>query len=381
LNRLPFLCQFLDEVQPIPNLNPLDFRSFLVNDLKLLSASDSISDKQVLILTRKFDPETTRVSIRLLAKGIDSVCLNVEDMPKQMKVRYHIGDNSDQRIEFTIGDRNFDSNKFSVVWLRDFDSTLMDFDFGDKYDKFAQRFCYEQWNDSYKILIDGLETSEWINGPEANLKASNRLRQLTIAKKVGLRIPSTIITNDPNAAAKFYQVHNGQIVLKALHHHGIEIEGKVYSVYTHSLTKDSLSKLDDLVYAPCILQEKLNKKSELRVTIVGEKVFAAELDTQAIPNCRDDLHRGIISKIPKKAVKLDSSTEASCLKMMKIFDLKYGAFDFVLDMKNQPHFLEVNPSGDWYWIEHDTKMPITDTMVDLIETLFRNSNSSDYNIV
>jgi glutathione synthase/RimK-type ligase-like ATP-grasp enzyme len=378
LNRLPLLCQLLDDIQPIPDHSEIDFRSFITNNLKLLSPSESISDKQVLILTRKFDPEVTRVSIKLLAKGIDSVRLNVEDMSNQTKVRYQVGDICDPRIEITIGDRKFENHKFPVVWLRDFDSTLMGFDFVDKYNKFANRFCYEQWNDSYKILIDSLVTCRWINSPESNIKASNRIMQLSTAKKVGLRTPSTIITNDPNAATGFYRDHDGQIVLKAVHHHGIEIEGKVYSMYTHPLTKDNLAKIDDLVYAPCILQERLNKKSELRVTIVGEKVFAAELDTQAIPNCSDDLHRGNISEIPKETVKLDSTTEKCCLELMRIFGLKFGAFDFILDEKSQPYFLEINPAGDWYWIEHDTKMPITDTMVNLIETLFHGSKTSTF---
>ena len=131
MNRLPLLCQFLDDVQPIPIQNALDFRSFITKDLKILSSADSISDKQVLILTRKFDPEATRVSIKLLAKGIDSVRLNVEDMPNQMRVRYQIEDICDPSFEFTIGDRNLDTSRFSVVWLRDFDTTAMGLDFVD----------------------------------------------------------------------------------------------------------------------------------------------------------------------------------------------------------------------------------------------------------
>ncbi len=361
----------------MPIQNGLDFRSFITNDLKILSPAESISYKQVLILTRKFDPEATRVIVKLLAKGIDSVRLNVEDMPSQMRVRYHIKGTCEPRIEFTIGDRNIDISRFSAVWLRDFDSTLISPGFGGKFGKFARRFCYEQWNDSYQILVDSLAASEWINRPEANLKASNRLVQLTSAREAGLKTPSTLITNDPNAAAEFFELHDGEIVLKAVHHHGIEIEGKVYSMYTRSLTKDDLSRLDDLIHAPCILQERLDKKSELRVTVVGEKVFAAELDTQAMPNCQDDLHRCAISQLPKKAVKLDNATEEACFKIMSKFGLKYGAFDFIVDEKGQSHFLEINPTGDWYWIEHDTKMPITDTMVNLIESLASRSNSCD----
>ncbi len=341
-----------------------------------MSSADSISDKQVLILTRKTDLEATRVSIRLLAKGIDSVRINVEDMPNQIRIRVNIGNICEPSIEVSAGERNLGICKFPVVWLRDFDTTLMSFDFGENYDKFARRFCYEQWNDTYKILIDSL-SSEWINRPEANLKTSNRLKQLTFAREAGLKIPSTLITNDPNAAAEFYTHHDGQIVLKAVHHHGIEIDGKVYSMYTRSLTKDSLSRLVDLIYAPCILQERLKKKSELRVTIVGEKVFATKIHTEALPDCCDDLHRGKLSEIPKKAVKLDEATEAGCLKMMNTFGLKYGAIDFLLDERDQPFFLEINPTGDWYWIEHDTKQPITESMVNMIETLGRSSNSFD----
>ena len=375
--RLPLLCQYVDEVKPIPKHYGLDIRSLIMNDLKNLSPKDSISDKQVLILTRKFDPEASRVSIKLLAKGIDSIRVNVEDIAKEMKVKYQINDTSTSILEFAIGERNIESSTIPVVWLRDFDSTLINCNFGENHDKFAQRFCYEQWNDSFQILKDGLE-SEWINSPESNLYASNRLKQLSLARDVGLKIPSTIITNNPKAAADFYQDHDGKVLMKAVHHHGIEIEGKIYSIYARSLTQEILSKLDDLIYAPCILQERLEKKSELRVTIVGDMVFAAELDTHKLSNRYDDLHRLSLSEIPKKAVKLDKMIEECCFKMMKSLGLRYGAFDFILDKKNQAYFLEINLTGDWYWIEHDTKLPITDAMVNLMDTLVHDSHSANF---
>lgn len=374
MTKLPLLCQHLDDVQPAPTHTMLDFRSYISNDLKILSPSESISKKQVLILTRRFDPEVTRVIIKLLAKGIDSVRLNVEDMSSQMRVRYIIDGTYGPAVQFTSGQRNFDSSMFPVVLLREFDNTLMGIDFSGKFKNLARRFCYEQWNDSYQILTESLK-AEWINKPEANLNASNRLVQLAAAREVGLNIPMTLITNDPIAAAEFSEYNDGQIVLKAVHHHSVEIENKLYSMYTRSLTKDDLSNLNDLIYAPCILQERLSKKLEMRVTVVGEKIFAAELDTRAIPNCQDDLHRCAISEIPKKAVKLSNTVEEACLKIMSTLDLKFGAFDFVLDEKDQLYFLEINPTGDWYWIEHDTNMPITDTIVSLIESLVCHSNS------
>lgn len=355
----------------------VDFRSFISNDLKIISSSDNISDKQVLILTRKFDPEAERVAIKLLAKGIDSVRLNAEDAAKQMRVKYHIDKNHDPLIDFSIGDRNLDSSIFPVVWLRDFDRSLIVSHLGHQYKKFVQRYCYEQWNDSLQILMDSL-SSEWINKPQANINASNRILQLNTAREAGLQIPSTLITNDPKTADEFYHDNEEQIIMKALHHHNVEIDDKVYSMYTRSVTKNDLSKLDDLVYAPCILQKRIHKKSELRVTVVDDKVFATELDVNASPNCRDDMHRCEISEIPKKTINLDITTKQACLKMMNTFDLKYCTFDFILDEKNELYFLEINPSGDWYWIEHDTKAPITNAMVGLLESLVDDSAQGEY---
>jgi glutathione synthase/RimK-type ligase-like ATP-grasp enzyme len=348
-----------------------------MNNLKNLSSADSISEKQVLILTRRFDPEAARVSIKLLAKGIDSVRVNVEDIADDMKVRYKINDISGPKCEFTVGNRSINTSNFPVIWLRDFDSTIINFNIGENYDKFTQRFCFEQWNDSLQILKDSLK-SEWINRPESNLYASNRLRQLSLARDVGLKIPSTIITNDPEAAGEFYQDHNGRVVMKAVHHHGVEVEGKIYSMYTRTLTEECLAKIDDLIYAPCILQERLEKKSELRVTVVGNIIFAAELETRSLSNNYDDLHRFPIAEIPKKAVNLDKMLEDCCLKMMKSLGLRYGAFDFIIDMNNQAHFLEINLTGDWYWIEHETKLPITDAMVNLMYALTKDHDSSAF---
>ncbi len=119
----------------------------------------------------------------------------------------------------------------------------------------------------------------------------------------------------------------------------------------------------------CILQERVHKKSELRVILVGERVFAAEIDSHSNINAQDDLHRSPIVDLPKKPIQLDDVTTDGCLKIMKTLDLKYGAIDLILDLKDQVHFLEINPTGEWCWIEHQTNLPITDAMVELIGNL------------
>jgi glutathione synthase/RimK-type ligase-like ATP-grasp enzyme len=364
----PLLCQFVDDVRPLPVEEPIDFRYLFTDRLKVFSSTEYISDKQVLILTRKYDFEASLVGVRLLARGIDYVRINIEDIPDQLQIRYYIQENSDPSAEFAIGKRIVDISKFHVVWLREFDIRLVKSGRSNTQNELAQKFCYEQWDDSFRVLQDKL-TCEWINRPEANLRASNRLLQLSVARNFGFNIPSTLITNDPDAARAFYYNHDRDVVLKALHHHGIEIDGKIYSMHTRSITKQDLKKFDDLIYAPCIFQERLHKKSELRVTVVGEQVFASRINSQSTTNGFNDLHKFPITDVPKNPVQLDDATTERCLKIMKALDLRYGALDFTIDKKDKVNFLEINPTGDWYWVEHQTKQPITEAMTDLIENL------------
>jgi glutathione synthase/RimK-type ligase-like ATP-grasp enzyme len=364
----PFLCQFVDEIRDIPARSQTDLKHFLTKKFNVFSAQKgSLSDKQVLVLARDYDPEADIIGICLLSRGIDYVRLNVEDIPSQIRIRYTINQNSDPKVESTIREQTLDTSKISVVWQRQFDVKLINFDG----QEFARTYSFQQWEEALRMLQRGLTTScQWISPHDATLKASDRLEQLSIAKTVGFDIPATLITNDPEAALDFYYSHDRDIVLKALHHHSVEVQGKVYSMYTHKVREQDLRKLDDLIYAPCILQQRLPKKSDLRVTVVGEQVFAAELDSQPTGiGIDDDLHRNLSSgNISIRAIKLKDTVSECCIKIIKSLGLRFGAIDFVIRKDdNSLTFLEVNPMGDWYWIESRTKQPITEAVTDLIE--------------
>jgi glutathione synthase/RimK-type ligase-like ATP-grasp enzyme len=157
------------------------------------------------------------------------------------------------------------------------------------------------------------------------------------------------------------------MILKVLHHHDIEVHDKLYSIYSHQANEHDLLRFSDLAYAPCILQEKLNKQSELRVTVVGHQVFAAKIKTNSLAGAQDDIHRFRLSRLPKKPVALKREDKSRCIKMINSLGLSYGAIDFLITEGGQLNFLEINPTGDWIWIERQTKLPITKAIVDLIK--------------
>jgi glutathione synthase/RimK-type ligase-like ATP-grasp enzyme len=368
LNNRPLLCQFIDDITDLPSAESNDLKYFLAEKLKVLSPNENFSDKRILMFTRKLDREADLVGIGLLQRGIDYVRLNIDDIPLQLRIRFNFLQDCDLKLEFSIGEEEVNISNFSLAWLRHFNIRKINF----HQNKLDHIFALQQWNDACRTLQSNL-SCEWISSPHATLQASDRIKQLSVAKKSGFNIPATLITNDPEAASNFYHNQGDEVVLKALHHHSLEIDGKVYSIYTRRLLKQDLSRLDDLIYAPCILQERLHKKSELRVTIVGERVFAAEIDSQSTINGKDDMHRCPIPDLPKKGIKLEETISECCIKLINSFGLRFGAIDFVIDKNERLTFLELNPTGDWYWIEYQTGLPITEAMVDLIEETIRSS--------
>ncbi|MNZ28723.1 hypothetical protein D3C78_459550 [compost metagenome] len=54
---------------------------------------------------------------------------------------------------------------------------------------------------------------------------------------------------------------------------------------------------------------------------------------------------------------------------MRRLNLRYGAIDFVCDPQGNLWFLEINPNGQWAWIENLTGYPIAEAIVDELEAI------------
>jgi glutathione synthase/RimK-type ligase-like ATP-grasp enzyme len=260
-----------------------------------------------------------------------------------------------------------DPSRVSAVLLRQFDLNEVNFG-GNELDR---AFSFQQWTYAFQTLQRNL-VCKWINTLDATIESSDRVRQLLAAKTVGFDIPPTLITNDSSAAKDFYHLHKGNIVLKALHRHSVLVGNTIYSAYARAINDSELLMLDnDLASAPCILQKRLAKKSELRVTVIGEEVFVAELGSNFLPEHHDvDIHHYLSdSCFPiQKIEHLPDEILNGCISLVKSLGLRYGAIDLAVEKgTNQLIFLELNPTGEWYWIEAKTGLKMTQAVADLIE--------------
>jgi glutathione synthase/RimK-type ligase-like ATP-grasp enzyme len=204
----------------------------------------------------------------------------------------------------------------------------------------------------------------WMNRPSAVTLASSKLRQLAQAHANGFHVPKTLVTNCAQAAREF--VSSRDTIVKAVVSGGFTEATQRFAIYTTPITIDDLA--DDVVrVAPIIFQEHIENSFDLRVTVVGTRVFSTRISIRHRDGEAD--WRAIDpAQLTYERYSLPSAIEAASVTLLKAFSLSFAALDFIVTPDGEHVFLEINPSGQWGWLEEATGLPITDAIVDdLIE--------------
>jgi glutathione synthase/RimK-type ligase-like ATP-grasp enzyme len=138
---------------------------------------------------------------------------------------------------------------------------------------------------------------------------------------------------------------------------------------THRVLESELAALDrTLHYAPCIFQERIQKRAELRVMIVGNEIFAAKINLNSERAQNEDIHICTDKdELSMQPFKLEKQDKERVLTLMKELKLEFAGIDFVINNKGELVFLEVNPTGDWIFVENQTALAITQSVCERIE--------------
>lgn len=197
--------------------------------------------------------------------------------------------------------------------------------------------------------------------------AENKQLQLQLAREVGLEIPETLFTNDAEMVKDFYRRVQKPLIAKMQHGFAIEKDGQEKVVFTNEVSESDIENMDGLDLCPMTFQEKVEKKLELRVTIVGDKVFTAAINSQVSKGSEIDWRREGYKTLDNWApYELPEDVKLKMLKMMDLLGLNYGAADILLTPDDRYVFLEINPAGEFFWIDRIMDFKISDAIADVL---------------
>jgi glutathione synthase/RimK-type ligase-like ATP-grasp enzyme len=316
----------------------------------------------ILIATNERDITSDYVVLELKRRKIPFVRLNTERLPlANIQFDPRCGVNS---WTISLDNRQISLSSIRAGYYRRPGTPIVQ---DGIIDRKARRYCESEWS---SVLFSALNSigPKWLNSPSNIFAAEDKPRQLALANEVGLTIPDTIITNSlqpvlvQNSSSATYVAKPLRCALV-----GNGDEERV--IFSNRI--DSLDELDPikLSLAPVIFQQEIEKESDIRVTIIGAKVFAVEILSQAHAETRTDWRRGARIDLVHRQHELPKNTADMCLSLTKLLGLNFGAIDLVLDKNNKYWFLEINPNGQWAWLENRTKQPLTKAIVDELERI------------
>lgn len=325
----------------------------------------------VIILSYSTDrdyPDTYHILSALKKKGIEALKFNSDEYPQKNWAQIKLS-NSDLDAYIVNGSTVVSRENIRGVWYRRRLWIPEDRSIVDKNERmFATSECTRFLNG----FLDILHNATWVNPPMFAQRANTKPYQLFVAqnlintaKQTIVKIPRTLMTTDPKEAKRFWKECKGKMIYKKFSPMPL---GSPVQPYTTHIDKKLVNKLSLLQTAPGVLQEMLPKKVELRITVVGDRVFPCAIYSQESQDqaVRTDFRLGAGS-LRHEVWKLDPIVEKFCIDLVKKLGLVYGAIDMVVTPDGAYYFLEINEMGQWLWIERRLpQLHITEALVDAL---------------
>ena len=302
----------------------------------------------ILIVSHKEDYTTDYVVNILNSRGVEYLRFNTDDIDIKHNLSVTYGKESITSIDGI--------SKFSSVWFR---RTAV------PTPKFSDLNQEEFYKRDFRLFLNsfwqGLKSNKWLSHPDFIYRAENKLRQISLAHKIGFQVPETVISTEKSRIIELYKKYDGHIILKPLYGGKYHQGSKQKLIFTNLINKEHLTHSGQSLF-PIIFQEEIKKEYELRVNVVNDKVFSAKVDSQSNKKTVLDWRR---KKLKFDSYQLPTDLNNKCLELIKRLGLNFGAID-IIKRKNNYVFLEVNPNGQWAWLEKDTNLKISDAIIDYL---------------
>jgi glutathione synthase/RimK-type ligase-like ATP-grasp enzyme len=315
----------------------------------------------VLIITNDHDEHADAVISELNAREVPVFRFHPEEFPHASSVSIDIRDGRVQG-EIRSGPHSVALDDVCAAWYRRarnlFEGRRLSLT-SEKLDNYIRA----QTTATLAALCECLDTL-WVGHPHKLRRAEVKALQLVKASEAGLKTPHTLISNaQPQVSTFVDALGNSACAIKPLVALGVtDADGYRLPLTT---TLPPGHSLDSVAAAPTIFQPYVEKAFELRCVVIGERIFAAKIDSQATDATRVDWRAG---EANHEVFALPGQVEASIRRLMASFGLNFASLDMIVTPEGEFVFLELNPNGQWLWLELELGLPLVSSMADLLTT-------------
>jgi glutathione synthase/RimK-type ligase-like ATP-grasp enzyme len=318
----------------------------------------------IVVLSVREDPHASVIGNEFDHRGAPWLLFDPADLPTSAELSTRIGCSGSAQPLLRLPNRQIDLADVAAVYLRRPGHPRPP----EHLSQPESAFVAEETERYVVDLWDSLDVFMFPAPRAVILRAQLRLRQLRLAGDLGFELPDTVVGNDPDRVWQLYRDHGGRLVSKKVGQGAFEENRRGERVlrYTEPIRPRDLAFFTGIRHCPVIVQEAIPKRLELRVTVVASRVFAAAIYSQDSHHTKHDWRHYDQATTRIQPWQLPRELEARCVALVRRLDLWYGAIDLILTPDGRYVFLEINPAGQYLWIEDATGQPITSAIADLL---------------
>ena len=227
-----------------------------------------------------------------------------------------------------------DKDISKVLWRKPFNNDLEIDRYIDAELKYIYREIYNYFSTQNKNILVVPNIERYIG----------KIVQMTIAKKYFI-VPNWSVELNNNLS-------DGICVAKSL---STEVTSNNKIIYTTKITKENLD-----IKFPWFLQDLIDAELDITVVYIDGKSFAYELMRKKdLIDWRKEINK---EKQQWKIHEISIEFENTIIAYMNHLSLKFGRLDFLFN-SGIYYFLEVNPNGQWAWLDIENKNGLMTEMV------------------
>lgn len=322
----------------------------------------------VVVFAQETDAPVDAVVRELTDRGVAVFRADTSWFPRQLVLDARLDATGRWTGVLATEHRRVDLEAITAIWYRDpaafrFPATLTDVE---------RAYAHREARLGFGGVLAALPGVLWVNHPNRAADAMFKPVQLATAAACGLRVPPTLVTNDPAAVTRFAADHtragtaNGTsgVVCKSFGSNAVTEAGQLKVAYTHRLTDVDLADLRSVSSTATQVQRWVDKSHEARVVVVGRRMFTVLIRAGSDPARVD--WRADYGALTYELVDTPPDIEKGLRAYLDTLGLAYAALDFAFDTDRRAWFLESNGSGQYGWLAAQTGAPISAALADLL---------------
>jgi hypothetical protein len=316
--------------------------------------------KKVLIITSSYNYHADFLCPKIEKQGIEAFRFDTDKL-NRYEIDFRISSDTFFSIRNRCGRKTISKEDIGTIWYRRPSPDKS----SDKFmDDDGIRFLRNESKEWIKSITFALKDSFWVVAPWILHESRIKANQLIAAQSFGLNVPRTIITRNRELIRDFFHNSPNGIIAKTLKTQYIESKHYGFTLSTQEINEGDLRD-KNLYISPSIFQEKIEAAYELRIVAIGRRLFAFKVRTKKRKKFLDIRVHGL-ENIEYTPTEISKDLSQKIFGILNHFHLPFSSMDLLVDNTGKKYFIDLNPNGQWLWLELQTGVIISDLFTEML---------------